>query len=286
MGFRLGGRVSRIRGHRAIRQDDEATHHHLKMHYAEHAQVSSQGETMVLSRQELQNLKTADGEFCYFISASTEKATRQLSSDWEALHGHPAEDLLLKFKATGFLKELPSAPPTRTIDVKAEIELTDTTPVVRKQFRLSDEQKRAFVNGHRSQADFNAAMSNVRVTVEWGFANVTNLWAFLDLRRGLRLGLSPVGLYYLVGLLLSNMHNCARPNEISKYFNAAPMRLEDDTSPPPFNKQLDSFAAAAAVDSNTERIGNAFPAGTHGVSATPPGLLKVLILTLMFAHNY
>jgi hypothetical protein len=77
----------------------------------------------------------------------------------------------------------------------------------------------------QAQAEFNAAMSAVRVSVEWGFANVTNLWAFLDLRRNLRLGLSPVGLYYLVGMLLSNMRNCVRPNEISTYFGVDPMTL-------------------------------------------------------------
>lgn len=41
------------------------------------------------------------------------------------------------------MTELPATSPIRSIDVEAEIELVDTTPIVRKQFRLSDEQKEA-----------------------------------------------------------------------------------------------------------------------------------------------
>lgn len=81
-----------------------------------------------------------DDDYCFFVQINSEKANRQLSTDWEALKGHPVEALANKYHDTVFLKELPSTPPTRTIDVKAEIELSDSSPVVRKQCRLSEEQ--------------------------------------------------------------------------------------------------------------------------------------------------
>ncbi|GMF13919.1 unnamed protein product [Phytophthora lilii] len=85
-----------------------------------------------------------DNEFCFIIQhAATDKAERQKTQDWEALKGHPAETLLLKFKDVVFRAHLPEVPPTREIDIKAEIELVDDAPVARKQFRLSEEMKAA-----------------------------------------------------------------------------------------------------------------------------------------------
>lgn len=79
----------------------------------------------------------------------------------------------------------------------------------------------------QNRMDFNVAMSAVRVTVEWGFANVVNLWAFLDMKRSQKIGMSPVGLYYPVGMLLANMHNCTRLNQISQVFRVQPPALAD-----------------------------------------------------------
>jgi hypothetical protein len=139
---RRAGRA-RVQGARITSQQAlTRSHEDALLYYAKHPHASMHGATKVMSQRELRKLKASDGEYCFFVSATTEKAARQLTSDWEALHGHPAEALLHKFKDTVFLKELPATPPTRTVDVEAEIELTDTTPVVRKQFRLSDEQKR------------------------------------------------------------------------------------------------------------------------------------------------
>jgi len=61
-----------------------------------------------------------------------------------------------------------------------------------------------------NQAAFNEAMSNVRVTVEWGFGRVQNLFAFCNYKKNLKILLSPVGKYYLVATILTNCHSCLR----------------------------------------------------------------------------
>ncbi|GMF48236.1 unnamed protein product [Phytophthora fragariaefolia] len=62
---------------------------------------------------------------------------------WEALRSSPAYLLLCKFKSELFREELPSVPPVREGLMEASIELTDDTPVHRKQFPLSAAQKEA-----------------------------------------------------------------------------------------------------------------------------------------------
>ncbi|EGZ22266.1 hypothetical protein PHYSODRAFT_489016 [Phytophthora sojae] len=78
-----------------------------------------------------------------------------------------------------------------------------------------------------TQKAFNAAMSKVRVAVEWGFGGIIRLWPFLVLRLSQRLYLSPVGKRYLVGVLLTNFRNCSNPNQISKLFSIKPPSLEE-----------------------------------------------------------
>lgn len=72
-----------------------------------------------------------------------QKSRSSKAHDWDGLKGHPAEPLLLKDKDAIFRAQLPSVPPTRDNDIKAEIELVDDTSVARKQFRLSEGMKAA-----------------------------------------------------------------------------------------------------------------------------------------------
>ncbi|POM69655.1 Polyprotein [Phytophthora palmivora] len=127
-GARISQRETATKSHTT--QDD------LMMYYTKHTLVSPTGETQVISTETFQKQKRSDEEFCYFVNVASEKVARQLSTDWEAIRGHPVEPVVLKYKGSVFVSELPSTPPTRTVDVEAEIELNDTTPVVRKQFRL------------------------------------------------------------------------------------------------------------------------------------------------------
>ena len=45
---------------------------------------------------------------------------------------------------------------------------------------------------------YNAAMSEVRVAVEWLFGNITNYFKFLDFKSQLQINLSSVGKFYIV----------------------------------------------------------------------------------------
>ena len=77
-------------------------------------------------------------------------------------------------------------------------------------------------------ADFNKRMSHCRVTVEWGFKEMTGLWAFVNMKPQQKFLLSPVAKQYRVATLLSNWHSCLNGgNEISQYFGVLPPTFEE-----------------------------------------------------------
>ena len=79
----------------------------------------------------------------------------------------------------------------------------------------------------QEQSDFNTNMSRLRQSVEWGFGKLTNLFAFIDFHKNLKVYLQPVGKYYLVAALLCNAHTCLYGSETGKYFNVNAPALED-----------------------------------------------------------
>ena len=70
-------------------------------------------------------------------------------------------------------------------------------------------------------------MSQVRVSVEWLFGEITNYFKFIDFKRQLSIQLSPVGKIYIVCALLQNSLTCLYGNKVSEYFEAKPPSLED-----------------------------------------------------------
>jgi hypothetical protein len=73
---------------------------------------------------------------------------------------------------------------------------------------------------------FNERMAIVRVSVEWGFARVKQLFAFLSFVPSLRVYSSPVGKFYRVAVLLSNMIMCLEgKSEASEYLRCSPPSL-------------------------------------------------------------
>lgn len=74
---------------------------------------------------------------------------------------------------------------------------------------------------------FNAAMSNVRTSVEWLFGDVINYFKFLDFKKNLKIGLSSIGKMYVVCALLRNALTCLYENETSEYFGLQPPQLQD-----------------------------------------------------------
>ncbi|CAB1108116.1 unnamed protein product [Ectocarpus sp. CCAP 1310/34] len=76
--------------------------------------------------------------------------------------------------------------------------------------------------------NFNKSMSQCRVTVEWGFKEMTSKWAFVDMKCQQKFLLSPVATQYKVATLLSNFHSCLNGgNQISQYFGVEPPTLEE-----------------------------------------------------------
>ena len=48
------------------------------------------------------------------------------------------------------------------------------------------------------QQEFNSRMSKLRVSVEWGFGKICQLFAFLDFKKNLKILLQPIGKYYFI----------------------------------------------------------------------------------------
>lgn len=57
------------------------------------------------------------------------------------------------------------------------------------------------------EAQWNTTMSKVREVVEWGFNDIPTQWSWLDCKRAMKMLLSPIGKYYLVGAFLNNIRN-------------------------------------------------------------------------------
>lgn len=77
------------------------------------------------------------------------------------------------------------------------------------------------------EAAFNSSMSSVRVAVEWVFGNITTYFAFLDFKKNLKIGLSPVGKMYSVCGLLRNALTCLHGSTTSSFFGLQPPTIQE-----------------------------------------------------------
>lgn len=73
---------------------------------------------------------------------------------------------------------------------------------------------------------FNAKMSGYRIAIEHGFGKVVNLWSFIAFKNGLQIGLSPIGAYYAIAVLLTNLHTCLYGSQISLHFKVMPPSVD------------------------------------------------------------
>lgn len=76
------------------------------------------------------------------------------------------------------------------------------------------------------EKEFNARMSKLRVSVEWGFGKICQYFAFLDFKKNLKILLQPVAKYYLVATILINCHTCLYGSQTGTYFELEPPSLE------------------------------------------------------------
>jgi len=80
---------------------------------------------------------------------------------------------------------------------------------------------------NQQQQDFNRAMSELRISVEWTFGKILKYWAFVDYKKDLKVFLQPVGKYYLVAGLLTNCHTCMYGSQSGIYFDMEAPALRD-----------------------------------------------------------
>jgi hypothetical protein len=74
----------------------------------------------------------------------------------------------------------------------------------------------------------NVVMSGQRIVVEWGFGRVVNYWSLNAYKSGLKLGLSSIAAYYMVGVLLSNILLClSGGSQVSQKYHLPPPTLEE-----------------------------------------------------------
>jgi hypothetical protein len=68
------------------------------------------------------------------------------------------------------------------------------------------------------EAAWNTEMSKVRESVEWLFKEIIVQWSFLDYRPSMKIFLSPIGKYYIIGAFLTNLRCCCYGSQTSNYF--------------------------------------------------------------------
>ena len=72
------------------------------------------------------------------------------------------------------------------------------------------------------EIEWNKAMSEVRIEVEWLFGDIINNFAFLDFKKKLKVQLSAVDKMYIVYTLMQNARSCLYGSSISDYFGIKP----------------------------------------------------------------
>jgi len=77
------------------------------------------------------------------------------------------------------------------------------------------------------QKAYNKSMSKCRIGVEWVFGEIVSYFSFMDFKRNLKIGLSPIGKMYTVCALLTNARTCLYGSKSSSHFNIEPPSLLD-----------------------------------------------------------
>ncbi|KAK7792060.1 hypothetical protein R5R35_007095 [Gryllus longicercus] len=82
-------------------------------------------------------------------------------------------------------------------------------------------------NLSEDQESFNAAMSALRQSAEWGFAKVVNDFAFIDFKKNLKLLLKDVRSVYKTAVLLSNCHFYLYGSQVGRFLTHNPPHLKN-----------------------------------------------------------
>lgn len=79
----------------------------------------------------------------------------------------------------------------------------------------------------RRHKKLNKEMSKLRVTAEWGFSKILQLFPFVDFKKNLKIYKQEVGNFYKVAVILTNCHTCLYGSQVGSYFEIEPPLLEE-----------------------------------------------------------
>lgn len=86
----------------------------------------------------------------------------------------------------------------------------------------------------------NTRMAKLRISSEWMFKDVTQLWQYLKFFSGLKIRLQPVGMFYIVAADLTNLHTILRRQcQTSLFFDCHPPSLDEYLAPRGYVDGLD-----------------------------------------------
>ena len=74
---------------------------------------------------------------------------------------------------------------------------------------------------------FNQANSAMRISIEWAFGKVVNMYPFCDFRKNQKLFLQPLAKYHINACILTNAHTCLRGSQTGTYFDLHAPTLEE-----------------------------------------------------------
>lgn len=77
------------------------------------------------------------------------------------------------------------------------------------------------------QKKVNKKMSSLRVSVEWGFAKILQIFPFVDYKKNLKICKQKVAKFYKVAMILTNCHTCIYGSQVGDYFDSEVPSLED-----------------------------------------------------------
>lgn len=79
----------------------------------------------------------------------------------------------------------------------------------------------------RRERQVNKLMSPLRVSVEWGFAKIIQLFPFVDFKKNLKIRKEKVPQFYKVATILTNCHTCLYGSQVNHYFECDPPGLDE-----------------------------------------------------------
>lgn len=81
-------------------------------------------------------------------------------------------------------------------------------------------------NINQAAREWNTEMNRDRTSSEWGYGKVATLWSYLDHKQQQKLLLQPVGLHYIVAVILTNCHTCLYGSVTTHWFRAKAPKLK------------------------------------------------------------